>query len=272
MTTRTDIINHLIKRYGYKSYLEIGVQNPNSNFAKTIIEHKTGVDPDIRSVAPYVLIMTSDDYFAQNREKPTPDTYDIIFIDGLHEAQQAYKDIVNAVAILNEGGTIVMHDCNPATEAMTVIPRGDAKEWTGDVWMAFVQYRQSNENYYMFVVNTDYGVGIIRKAKVPAFRVDMPLTYLNLVAYRKVWLNLIEPEDLNHALNKIEKINDMNNNSIKKQKIRIDNVEQIFANNPKAGANMLNKLILHFIEIIRLYEAYQTEAASIIKTPNELIQ
>ena len=29
---RTDIINALIQKYGYKSYLEVGTQDPASNF------------------------------------------------------------------------------------------------------------------------------------------------------------------------------------------------------------------------------------------------
>jgi hypothetical protein len=36
-----------------------------------------------------------------------PADRDLIFIDGLHEATQVYRDFENAVQILNTGGTIV---------------------------------------------------------------------------------------------------------------------------------------------------------------------
>ena len=32
--SRTEIINYLIKKYSYKTYLEIGVRDPKTNFDK----------------------------------------------------------------------------------------------------------------------------------------------------------------------------------------------------------------------------------------------
>lgn len=45
MITRTEIINHLIRKYGYKTYLEIGVGDPRKNLCLIECEKKTGVDP-----------------------------------------------------------------------------------------------------------------------------------------------------------------------------------------------------------------------------------
>ena len=42
---RTDIINALIAKYGYKSYLEVGTQDPTSNFDLITAEHKVSIDP-----------------------------------------------------------------------------------------------------------------------------------------------------------------------------------------------------------------------------------
>jgi predicted O-methyltransferase YrrM len=44
--------------------------------------------------------------FAKNTKK-----FDIVFVDGLHIEEQSTKDIHNALKVLNENGTIVVHDC-----------------------------------------------------------------------------------------------------------------------------------------------------------------
>jgi hypothetical protein len=42
---RWDVINTLIRKNNYKSYLEVGTQDPNSNFCKIEAEHKVSIDP-----------------------------------------------------------------------------------------------------------------------------------------------------------------------------------------------------------------------------------
>lgn len=64
---RWDIINNFISERNYKSYLEIGIHNPNDNFNKISIERKIGVDPDANARATYV--MTSDEFFKHNEMK-----------------------------------------------------------------------------------------------------------------------------------------------------------------------------------------------------------
>jgi len=102
---RTALINYLIRKTRAKSYLEIGVWN-GANFQEISCPCKIGVDPDPDS--PATLNITSDDFFAGNKGK-----FDLIFIDGLHHADQVERDIINSLAVLNEGGTIVCHDMNP---------------------------------------------------------------------------------------------------------------------------------------------------------------
>ena len=48
---------------------------------------------------------TSDEFFLHNKEK-----YDVIYIDGWHEASQVYKDINNSWNCLNENGIIICDD------------------------------------------------------------------------------------------------------------------------------------------------------------------
>ena len=81
--SRIEIIQNIINREKYKSYLEIGCDGDDS-FSKIRVENKVGVDPysggNFRG--------TSDYFFSINNNK-----FDCIFIDGLHEYSQVYKDI-----------------------------------------------------------------------------------------------------------------------------------------------------------------------------------
>lgn len=187
---RTTIINHFIDKYGYKTYLEIGTQN-NKNYNKVNVEVKVGVDPQPDAGATHV--MTSNKFFSTNSDK-----FDIIFIDGLHHEQQVYKDIKNAIKFLNKGGTIVCHDMNPVSEEMQAVPRV-VKQWTGDCWKAWVRLR-SEIDCEMYVVDTDFGCGIIRKGDVNKLKLTEELTYNNLEKNRKEWLNLMSVDEFSNKL------------------------------------------------------------------------
>ena len=195
ISLRTDVINYFINRYGYKSYLEIGVYDVNINFNKIIAEDKVGVDPN--PAIGLEFTMGSDDFFKQNKK-----TFDIIFIDGLHESPQVHRDIINSINALNDGGAIILHDCNPTQEAIQRVPPIQAGDWTGDVWKAFVRFRTETQDYNTFVINIDYGVGVIKKSvkKLPAFIINEPLIYCNLDKNRIKWLNLIEANELEITL------------------------------------------------------------------------
>ena len=154
---RTDIINLLIKKYQYKSYLEIGTQWPASNFDKIDVDYKFSIEPF--PVDKVDFIGTSDAYF----ESITNDTkFDIIFIDGLHHNDQVLKDIQNSLNYLNEGGFILLHDCNPPEEFLQLVPRQSGL-WNGDVWKSIVKLRCLDPNLEISVVDTDWGVGVVRR-------------------------------------------------------------------------------------------------------------
>lgn len=164
---RTDLLNHLATKYNLKRYLEIGVQNPMQNFDKIICEYKVSVDPDPNAHASYCK--TSDDFFEMMSEYRhldsiqivteapmyevsivdgehapgfskinslyTPTEFDLIFIDGLHTAEQVKKDFENALKVLSPNGFIVLHDCNPLKEEHTIVPRPTPTgHWNGDVY------------------------------------------------------------------------------------------------------------------------------------------
>jgi hypothetical protein len=148
-------LNYLINQNDYRSYLEIGIRYPHENFDKIVCKDKTGVDPAVS--AHSVVTMMSDKFFELNRKK-----FDLIFIDGDHRYDQVMRDIGNALLILNDNGTIVLHDCYPKQESH----QGDEKiedTWMGSVWRAFVHLRSTRSDLTMYTCEADCGCGIIRK-------------------------------------------------------------------------------------------------------------
>lgn len=191
-SNRITLIDYLIERFGYRKYLEIGCRD-DYTFSKVKIPYKVGIDP----FQGGTLRMTSDAYFAL-----TNDNFDLIFIDGLHLAEQVVRDIHNACRHLRNGGTIILHDCNP-TEEIHQVRKAKAKTWNGDVWKGLVHYRQ--DPYLDIVVgNFDFGMGIIRQRLNPdPIRLPRPymeLRWSDLIANRQRWLKLSNAEQIAHWL------------------------------------------------------------------------
>lgn len=181
---RTDIIQSLIDKVGAEKYLEIGVSS-GENFKEIKCPMKVGVDPELST--PATIHQTSDNFFELNEEM-----FDVIFIDGLHHADQVYRDIANSLLFLNDGGYIVCHDMNPEKEEHQTIPfRGGI--WNGDCWKAYVQFRKERDDLSMWVVDSDYGCGVIKRG----YQEKLNIAALNFNQFsknRKEWLNLITPD------------------------------------------------------------------------------
>ena len=185
---RFDIINYLIEKHNFVNYLEIGVFK-GENIERINIEHKDGVDPGVEGFrSPLTNYpITSDEFF--NLIKGQDIKYDVIFIDGLHHSDQVEKDIKNSLNHIVDGGYIVLHDCNPVSYEAQIIPRKTVV-WNGDVWKAFVNFRQNNPSYECCVIDTDFGVGIIKNVG-EGYNVGENETWDNFKNNRKELLNLI---------------------------------------------------------------------------------
>ena len=153
---RWDIINRFIQDRNFHSFLEIGTAS-GQTFRNVIAEEKVSVDPNPNTNATYHT--TSDEYFKGRKGRKK---FDIIFIDGLHECHQVWRDIQNSLERLNQGGVIVLHDCHPADKHMQE-PFTNQHLWTGDVWKAFVKAR-AELNYACYVIDEDFGCGVIDTA------------------------------------------------------------------------------------------------------------
>src|SRR5690554_6965565 len=169
---RSDIINLLLEYLDREtSYLEIGVRNPADNYNKIKSAVKYSVDPGIEfKENPVDFKLTSDEFFEQLKKGDLLSKtlkFDVIFIDGLHLADQVDNDIINALEFIKDDGFIVLHDCNPPTEwharekhNYRLSPAGS--NWNGTTWKAFVKWRK-NESIFSCCIDTDWGVGILSK-------------------------------------------------------------------------------------------------------------
>lgn len=188
---RYDIINYLIEKYKLVNYLEIGVfKGDNIRKIKTI--HKDGVDPGVEGyVVPEVNYPMTSDTFFELIKGHDEIKYDIIFIDGLHHADQVEKDIKNALNHIVDGGFILLHDCNPVSYEAQLVPR-QTIAWNGDVWKAFVDCKSHMPGFKFCCVDTDFGVGVIQVTKDNRYTLQANIwnwDYFN--ENRKQLLNLI---------------------------------------------------------------------------------
>ena len=169
---RYDVINYLLEILKRETtYLEIGVRNPEGNFNKINANTKYSVDPGLEFKSnPVDFKLTSDHFFQkldQGEILNKKIKFDVIFIDGLHTAEQVDKDILNAFRYIQNDGFIVLHDCNPPTEfhareshQYRISPA--MSQWNGTVWKAYLKHR-NNPAISSCCIDSDFGIGILTK-------------------------------------------------------------------------------------------------------------
>lgn len=224
---RWDIINHLIKKNNYKTYIEIGYFKGWS-FDRIECESKTAVDPNPSKTEDQMNMrvdseqhslikdesgeysrihnlwkMTSDKFFSTI---PKDRRYDIVFIDGLHESTQVDRDIQNALKHLNKGGTIVMHDCLPTSLEM-VTTGTQLGEWTGDCYKSFINFTTGGRCDFA-VVDTDYGVGIIQNYIGLPQSMNLDYSFEDFQKDKNKLMNIISVEEFlkREAINQEENV------------------------------------------------------------------
>lgn len=214
---KASILNLIIQKRGFSSYLEIGVDQ-HFNFDQIQADFKESIDPNPEANPTYE--MTSDEFF----EGGHGGFYDLIFIDGLHYGEQVYRDIYNSLSRLaRPDSMIILHDMWPKTmlRSRREIDMKNPNEpdkvvwdfdgwWNGDSWLGFVKFR-TESNLLTCCLETDEGLGIIDVSKrcvFPNILSDTPyklvssckpeeLKYLSwelLNDYRDEILGIISPE------------------------------------------------------------------------------
>ena len=202
---RYDIINWFISQSNPKRYLEIGVRNLDDCFNRIQTDTKLSVDPGFEVEVNLADIpLTSDQFFDSLRkgELNVPfSKFDVIFIDGLHTAEQTYRDIVNSLEFVSDSGCILLHDCNPPTRFHAredYAESGPAgRHWNGTTWKAIQRFRTDHDNE-CHVIDTDWGVGVIHCGTQVTERLSSEINpfyeFAVLEANRKKILNLVDFE------------------------------------------------------------------------------
>lgn len=187
---RYDIINDLIKKYKYESYLEVGYGTgdnfdritSNGCLAKQGIDIGHGV-PDKSKC----FIGTATEYFKEF-DKP----WDIIFIDGSHLYEDVLEDFNVCLSHLTSSGTIVLHDCLPPSkdfQERKQVP--SCAGWTGDVWKAIYILRISRPDLEITTLDTDYGCCVIKRGKQELLKIfSNDINYDFLEKHKQEILNL----------------------------------------------------------------------------------
>lgn len=170
---------------GLESYLEIGVDNPNNCFNQIKVPRKVGVDPNKGGT----IKATSDEFFSTNTE-----TFDAIFIDGLHLEAQALRDVENSLKFLNSGGVIFVHDIDPTGEEEQNEIR-TTKRWFGSTWKAWAKLRATRADLKMVTIEKDCGIGIIRRGRQTLYKGPYS-TYQDYIANRSKIHKFVEVESV----------------------------------------------------------------------------
>jgi SAM-dependent methyltransferase len=147
---RIAVVNKLLSKKPDPAYLEIGCAS-NALFNSVLARNKVGVDP----AEGGTVRKTSDAFFADNRE-----TFDVVFIDGLHHYDQVRRDVINAIKFLNPDGWVALHDMLPRTWLEHHVPRINGM-WTGDVWKVAFELAET-EGIDFKILKIDCGVGVFR--------------------------------------------------------------------------------------------------------------
>jgi hypothetical protein len=165
-----DIINWLGRHYGYKTYLEVATPTTGLQFARidtttyplaerllyrAPADFEDGLRIDYRCEAD-----DSSELFMRLRRAGK--TYDVVFVDAFHTYECARRDLENAVHLLSSRGTLVVHDCNPVRREF-VHPTMQPGVWCGLTYAAFLDFVYRREDLEFCVVDTDYGVAVVRR-------------------------------------------------------------------------------------------------------------
>lgn len=166
--SRLSLINSIISTMDDPSYLEIGF-GLGEVFESVTCKDKICCDPNPwdNVVAkfdanPNCVLLSSDDFFAQNKKK-----FDFIFIDGHHEYDYVRRDFFNAMNALNEGGYVMLHDCNPPNEwrcrPISQFINGEA--WNGDGgYRLIMELYQHSTEYQWMTSFEDEGCCVVKKS------------------------------------------------------------------------------------------------------------
>ncbi len=159
-------INRLISACNGQKYLEIGVRKGNTLEAVGA-RVRVGVDPEPQfdeKKLPKGLSfyrMTSDRFFAQLTRD---DVFDVVFVDGLHEYRQSYRDCISALNHIGASGLLMLDDVVPTSSTAAMSDQNAAQtqleylacdDWMGDVYKTALAFSTLHKDVRVYTVCGD---------------------------------------------------------------------------------------------------------------------
>lgn len=196
-----DIINRLIRQFGFKRYLEYNKFDGTSHFDRIacdskalafVPEHSYMDAANTERLLRIAARAAPQDILDLPAllERYAGQTFDILFFDPVHVRPQVDLALRALPALLNPGGVLVVHDCNPENEALASKERRPG-QWVGETYKAFALLRHHNPGLAMTVAE-DFGVGLIwNRGLVLDYPLDADLSYPQFAAQRGSYAGLI---------------------------------------------------------------------------------
>jgi hypothetical protein len=203
-------IQRLADALGARTYLEIGVAR-GVTFRSVTMAERTGVDPSFRfdtlalaDASTTLIPETSDRFFAALLADRM---YDVVFLDGLHTAEQTYRDLCNTLMHAHPRTAILLDDTLPSDpwsaipdRARSVRLRGlqspDGVPWHGDVYRVVALIHAFHPGLdYRTIIGSGNPQTIIWRG--PRERASPPALTLDEIS-RLSYFDLLERRELLH--------------------------------------------------------------------------
>lgn len=172
---RSEVVQTFLNHFDAPRYLEVGVAQ-GKTFFNVSAARKVAVDPVFKfdpaaqddPTAEFCQI-PSDDWFHTQAVRPI---FDVIYLDGLHTAEQTLRDLMNAVDRLEPNGVIIIDDVIPC-DAAAALPDQDAcyeirdkqgnpsKAWMGDVFRLLYFIETFMPAWTVKVVEENHGQAVM---------------------------------------------------------------------------------------------------------------
>ncbi len=129
MRDKAELINRIIQKKNYKSYLELGIGAALETVSQIKCDKIVSVDTVKFNDKNPTFVGTTNAYFDKHKEK-----FDVIYIDAAHDKNQVDIDAVNSMEILNDDGVIFMHDIGPADRSQ-IVPTASGTAYLSYFWI-----------------------------------------------------------------------------------------------------------------------------------------
>ncbi len=160
--TKADISNILGTHVAGSSYLEVATRTTGHMYKAVSREVFSSLNRIM-----YNMVDGDDDRSADLTGEPQLEElleagaqFDVVFVDPYHSFEASMINLDYGIRLVKSGGAMVVHDCNPPKKKLTTSEFQDDM-WLGVTYLAFLDFVSSRPELDYFVVDTDWGVGVV---------------------------------------------------------------------------------------------------------------